>query len=79
MSEESRSRGGSGMLAVIAAVMLLVAYPLSIGPAIVVHRNVSSRPAKQAIETMYVPLESLHNHAPRPMQNLLEWYIDLWE
>ena len=60
----------------IAILGLLVAYPLSAGPAIATYDAMGEpESVGQFIETAYSPLVDL----PEPLHSWLESYISLWE
>jgi len=66
-------RGGSGAISLLwLSFLLLVAYPLSIGPAARLHRSTPA--ARPAIETFYKPLELLIRSSP-PIEKAFEWYV----
>ena len=52
-------------------------YVLTLGPAVRLHQ-ISPRPVKKVIETVYAPLEYLDRHDNLPGKRLLDAYIDLW-
>ena len=72
----SRKRGGG--FAVVLVVLMFAApvlYVLSVGPAIRLHRT-CGQPTREAIETIYRPVEWLLS---TPLEEPLQWYIELWE
>jgi hypothetical protein len=63
----------------IAMVTLLVAYPLSFGPASWLTNH--KRPPGligHLIEYFYTPVFLIVQHAPVQIQELFKWYLDLW-
>ncbi|HVX09579.1 MAG TPA: hypothetical protein VHC22_00120 [Pirellulales bacterium] len=70
MDENRTKRGGTWVAVVL--VMLLLAYPLSIGPAFaVVGANRGNGTLVRVFEVVYAPL--------RPFKQILEPWIDLWD
>jgi hypothetical protein len=71
----------------IAFMLMLIAYPLSIGPAVYL---LDSRPGHLAADligiegverifhVVYAPLEFLVTHCPEYLQNGVETYVDWW-
>ncbi len=70
----SRSRSGPAIAALL-LVGLLFAYPLSLGPAVLIHHRLQPSPWADKIEKFYAPLENL----PEAMKAPLEWWARLWE
>jgi hypothetical protein len=71
----------------IAFVLMLLAYPLSIGPAVYFLDSGLSHPAADLIGTegverifhvVYAPLGFLVTHCPKYVQNGVEAYVDWW-
>lgn len=55
--------------------ILLVAYPLSLGPVAVLH---DKNMVPDGVGVIYKPLEYLYHHSP-PVKRALDWYVeDLW-
>ena len=76
MSEATHDRNGGGFFAIAAVVMLLIAYPLSLGPAILVHPRCGPT-AQGVIEAVYLPLQFLHENTP--LRKPLDWYVSFWQ
>jgi hypothetical protein len=79
MDEDREQRQYPYFLAITSCVLLmLLAYPLSIGPAAgLVERNEPSEPVVALLTALYKPIAILceHNEAS---QHFFEWYIGLW-
>jgi hypothetical protein len=72
--EPEPRRAGAG-LALWLTLLLLVAYPLSVGPAVwLAERNVVP---KKAVEVVYAPLEALAEHS-QFAGRFLDWYVGLF-
>ncbi len=70
--QTTSARGGSTLWLIMAVFLLLVIYPLSIGPAAIIHQKHPA--ARPAIEVVYKPVTALVDHSPRA-QTLLLWYM----
>jgi hypothetical protein len=78
MSEE-RKRAGAGFWITVALVGVLVAYPLSIGPAIWLSLVLGEPNWLSAANGyVYAPLEWLMNHSPDWLGGLIYKYIAFW-
>ena len=76
MSEKSK-RGGSYWI-LLSLVFLFIAYPLSIGPAVLLHdRGLLPDPVKDMVEIVYAPLECMVEVPV--VGDLLETYVGFWE
>lgn len=75
---EEKRKPKRWVLWLVVGLVLLVAYPLSIGPFrwCEVH-GVISRPMFKAVRVVYVPVNWLIPHKSL-MGKWLEWYINLW-
>jgi hypothetical protein len=61
------------------AVCLPVLYVLSVGPAIwLATRDMLSKSEREALETLYTPLDLLHETHLQPITDGLDWYVVLW-
>ena len=70
---------GVAFWATVVLVVLLVGYPLSIGPVIWWHdRNTIPAWAEAPIEWFYSPLDWIAHQAPDPIRAPLFWYADFW-
>ena len=65
-----RGRGGATWLLWLS--VLVVAYPLSLGPAVKLYEAVPA--TRLAIATFYSPLKDLMYRIP-PLQKAMEWYM----
>jgi len=65
-------RGGGVATWLLWLSVVLVAYPLSIGPAARLHQSVPA--ARPAIETFYRPLTLLMRRIP-PLDVAIQWYV----
>jgi len=60
-------------------VVILVAYPLSYGPACMIEEKLGYPEwLATPIELTYAPLEWTESFAPERIQNLYSWYFRLW-
>ena len=60
-------------------VVLLVAYPLSIGPTIwICDQEWSPEWAWPAYWQAYDPIISVCNDGPAPLDDAINWYVNLW-
>jgi hypothetical protein len=74
--QTTSTRGGGGLWLLAGFVLLLVIYPLSIGPAARIHQKYPA--AAPAIEAIYTPVTVLADHSPR-LQIFVLWYItNVW-
>ncbi len=77
----ARTPGGTppsspGLPVVWALILLLVIYPLSIGPAALAHKAWPA--ARPAIEALYKPVTALIALSP-PVQGFFMWYVQtIW-
>jgi hypothetical protein len=61
--------------ATVVMVVVLVAYPLSIGPAIWLRdRSWAPEWASSTYFTFYAPIIWVYNNGPQPIHNLIHWY-----
>ena len=77
MDDEERKRHGVPWAAVI-VMLLLIGYPLSIGPAIPIHKRLSDTELQNRIVDAYGPVRWLASRS-QWSQRVFEWYCDLWE
>jgi hypothetical protein len=66
-----------------ALLVLLVLYVLSIGPVnrmnVRAHDSVPGYSTPAAIGAFYEPLLSVYDVAPEPVQDVMIWYVELWD
>lgn len=74
--ERKRSSGRSLVAAAVAVAVLLVAYPLSYGPAI--RLCYLCRIPIAVVITIYQPLDVAVNHSPIALQEAYSAYVDWW-
>jgi hypothetical protein len=61
------------------ALVVLVAYPLSIGPVPALHYHLRlSKSLLPAIDAFYWPLIWLEYNGPEQVRDLISWYVRLW-
>ena len=78
------SRNHSGVafpatVVVVVVLLALLAYPLSIGPAIwICDQDWSPEWAWPAYWQVYDPIISVCNEGPAPFDDALNWYVNLW-
>jgi hypothetical protein len=71
------AHGGSSLWFVWAFFLLVVIYPLSIGPAAKIHRKHPA--ARPAIETAYKPVTTLMEHSTH-VRDFFVWYAEkIWK
>ena len=73
----SRKKPGVAFWATVVVVVVLVAYPLSFGPAMWFTVR-SGDSVRYACGVVYAPMFWLDEHAPVPVQATIRWYSDLW-
>ncbi len=62
----------AGTLWLVILIVLLVVYPLSLGPAAKIHKRYPA--TRRAIETLYWPIASLARHSDT-VSRFYEWYL----
>jgi hypothetical protein len=79
MDEDREQRQFPFALAITSCILLmLLVYPLSIGPAAgLVERNEPPEPVLAVLTAFYKPIAVLCEHN-EPAQQFFEWYIGLW-
>ena len=70
------TRGRGGALFVWALVLLLIAYPLSPGPAFAIYRGYKDGVPKP-VEWLFAPLEYAAENLPA-VGSFYRWYMPLW-
>jgi hypothetical protein len=70
-----RKKPGVAFWATVAAVIVLVVYPLSFGPVCWINARTSSNEA--FIDTTYQPLLRITAHAPHWIKRTVNWYASL--
>jgi hypothetical protein len=72
-------RGGGPAVLAVAGLLLLILYPLSLGPAVWLDRRYDlPNFIEDPLEAMYAPLEWLADVC-EPIDDGFDWYIDLWD
>lgn len=62
----------------VGILVLVVAYPLSLGPATWLDKSgLVSRPLMDAILSVYYPIDLLYLNSSHS-QKLIDWYLDFW-
>jgi hypothetical protein len=70
---------GVAFWATAGLVVVLVGYPLSIGPVFCIRILIGDpQCAMEAYEFTYLPILWVHNQSPQSIQNAIEWYFNLW-
>jgi len=65
--------------ATVVVVVVLVAYPVSWGPARwMIERARSTVWAIDLFRAAYAPIFWMHCHGPQPIQDALSWYVQRW-
>jgi hypothetical protein len=66
-------------LALVLAAVLVIGYPLSIGPLeYLVANHFIDFEAVEFLRPAYYPLLWLYENGPQPIRDLIRWYVDLW-
>ena len=75
----SSKKPGVAFWATVVVVVVLVAYPLSLGPVTWLdnHEKLPNG-AWTAAYWIYRPLDVAACKAPKPIRNVLFWYVSLW-
>ena len=74
-----RKNPGVAFWATVVVAVVLMAYPLSFGPFCrMVYNGDLSDSTTHGLTVFYQPMYSVHDHAPRPINNAIEWYCGLW-
>ena len=77
-----RKKPGVAFWATVALVVVLVGYPLGIGPAIWLYDHdcfdEDGLPLA-ALRWLYGPLKWLDFYGPQPVRDALDWYESLWQ
>jgi hypothetical protein len=77
MSEEPKKRRGAWIWWALAAV-LLMAYPLSTGPAIRIADAADDHVASlRTFNVVYAPIGWLRRHS-KPARTVIDWYMVFW-
>jgi len=78
MDAEQKKRFHRGTIAALVAVLVLVVYPLSIGPIywLVVHDKLPV-PLFRALVVVYWPVDWLYDNSTS-FASVLDWYLELW-
>jgi len=78
MDTEQKKRRHPGIIAAVVIVLMLIAYPLSVGPAAwLVSREMLPEPLVDALEVVYSPLRLLAGNS-ESFESAYYWYIILW-
>ncbi len=76
MSDEPKRRARA-WIAWTAGVLLLLAYPLSMGPVTSYAINSGNLRLWQIANTAYAPIGWLRAHS-EPLRSLIDWYMGFW-
>lgn len=76
----SRKKSGVAFWATVGLVVVLVGYPLSIGPFVWLHSHgyLSLNSANIVARSFYRPIAWIYRQGPQPVSDVIEWYRDLW-
>ena len=77
MNSCKHSSGAFWVTVVVA--MLLVGYPLSLGPAILLYQQRIPSWARDGIVDFYKPLAEIRGYFPRPVQTAFREYVQRWK
>jgi hypothetical protein len=70
---------GAAFWATVVVAVLLIAYPLSMGPACwIVNQEWCPSAGQDAYPFVYLPIYVLYFNGPQPVQGAIEWYGELW-
>ena len=75
---EERRKPLSWLCWTVVAWMLLVAYPLSIGPAMWLLPNNGSSQSQYVVQTAYYPILHSHRFLPAPLHGMAYAYLNFW-
>jgi hypothetical protein len=74
-----RKKPGVAFWATVVVVVVLIGYPVSIGPAAWLNDHWEIQGwAYLALNRFYLPLDWVARNAPGPIPDILFWYADLW-
>jgi hypothetical protein len=74
-----RKKPGVAFWATLVVVAVLVAYPLSIGPAYWLKRQDWAYGSTHgAFHAVYGPIIWIYQQGPQPAHDAIGWYVDLW-
>ncbi len=75
----SRKKPGVAFWATVVVACLMVAYPLSFGPALwMSSHDWCSEDTAISIGKFYYPILALRRSGPEQISSLLDWYAALW-
>ncbi len=78
MTDDQKKKPTAGLWITIALIVVLVGYPLSIGPALyVATRRPNPEAAIEIVWPVYRPLGALAEHFPR-LRDLMHSYVSHW-
>jgi hypothetical protein len=74
-----RKKPGVAFWATVVVVAVLVAYPLSIGPACgVLNRTGWPEWARHSYWLVYAPILWIYENGPEPIHDAIAWYCHVW-
>lgn len=75
----TRKKPGLAFWVTVAVTVVLVGYPLSIGPeAWFETRGLIPEWAHRPINWLYAPRKSVYNASPEPIRKAFRWYCGFW-
>ena len=76
--DEKRKRPGTGITVVGVIVLLIVAYPLLLGPIVWLDNHYGFPEFfRPVVEAIYVPIGLLMQESDT-FKNIVNWYLELW-
>jgi hypothetical protein len=70
---------GVAFWATVVAVVVLVVYPLGIGPIEWLFRHhLLGESVRQVLLIVYLPIIWAHEHGPGVIRRVLDWYMGFW-
>jgi hypothetical protein len=76
---ESHKHPSAAFWATVVVVLMLVAYPLSLGPAIWLRTRPGSPTwVRSAYWKIYAPIVWIYEHGPEPIKESIDWYGEFW-
>jgi hypothetical protein len=79
MADDKKTKPGVAFWATVVVVVLLVLYPLSIGPTrwLRLH-DLMPEWASKPVHSFYAPFRAVYHRSPDAIIRAVDWYYDLW-
>jgi hypothetical protein len=79
MNADQKKKPGVAFWATVVVVVVLVAYPLSFGPACwIASQQWAPDGTNEVIDWFYSPASFVLHYAPKNFEDALFWYASLW-